>query len=177
MNGLFAVLIAFVTAALQVIFGHPKTLPNKPVEIENKTATKSSEVEKEATPSVKVDDRSKKLDIEEEKSEIPEPKPPVQVNTTNINMNDFRYANSTIVSQGDGKLSLQSSDDPGTITDWYKQKIVAMGANVKSIVTTKTNDNVLNSLSGSTGKASIQVKISKPSGTNTVSIDVTVSSS
>ncbi len=107
----------------------------------------------------------------------PRPTPPIQVVSTGININDFRYPNSSVSSSSDGHLILQSSDSADAITDWYKQKIIATGANVKSFVTTKTNDNVLNSLSGATGKANISVKINKPSGEASVSIDVTISSS
>lgn len=100
--------------------------------------------------------------------------PPVKVNPPLFDINALRYPNSLANEQSADHLSLQSTDSPDAITTWYKERIISLGANVKTFVTTKTNDNVLNNLTGATGKAKITVKITQPAGVSIVSIDVTV---
>lgn len=53
----------------------------------------------------------------------------------------------------------EHSDNPQTITDWYKNKIRDFGMNAKSFVQTNTNGNVLNKLVGSNGQLTITVEI------------------
>lgn len=164
MNSFLAALVALITSLVGIFSAHPKTLP-KATKIENNVSATASAQTKITTPSA-----------------VPAPPPtptppithPIDVNPTGVNVNDLRYPNSTIISQGGGKLSLQSSDSPDTITKWYEQKISSLGMNANSEVITETNGNVLNSLSGGNGKTTISVKISKSSGGATVSIEVDV---
>lgn len=106
----------------------------------------------------------------------PTPVPPPKAKQSLVDIASFRYPNSSVKLEETNHLVLDSVDDSVAITDWYKQKIISAGANSKSFVTTKANDNVNNSLVGATSKFKISVKITKPSNFSTVSIDVTISS-
>lgn len=113
--------------------------------------------------------------VEEDKSsEIPTitkaPTPALSQNK----VSDYRYPNSQTISSSSDSLLLNSTDDTDLITNWYKEKIKNEGANVKTFVTTKTNDNVLNKLVGADGEKEIRVEISKEAGESLVKISVTI---
>ena len=102
----------------------------------------------------------------------PTPTPTKAVMKTDIS--DYRYPNSEILSSTQNSLSLKSFDDAKTITNWYKEKIVSEGMNVKTFVETKANDNVLNKLVGADGKKEIRVEIKKTTGSSLVEIEVSL---
>ena len=85
---------------------------------------------------------------------------------------DFRYPNSTIISQNGNETVYESSDDPKKITDWYKDKIKSIGMKTTSFVQTSTNGNVLNKLVGANGNKEVRVEISKQNNNPTVKIVV-----
>lgn len=58
----------------------------------------------------------------------------------------------------------ESDDDPGIITNWYKDKIKQQNLNIKTFITTTTNGNVLNKLTGASSNYQINVEISKSAG-------------
>lgn len=58
----------------------------------------------------------------------------------------FVYPNSTITSQSENSYELRTSDDPETVTNWYREKVNAENYSAKSVVKTKTNGNVLNKI-------------------------------
>ena len=99
---------------------------------------------------------------------ITTPKPAPTSNTTQDI--DLQYPGSNKT----GSNTYQSSDDPGKITDWYKDKIKSLGANSKSFVQTNTNGNVLNKLVGAKSGLTISVEIKKRSGDNQTTITVTL---
>lgn len=80
----------------------------------------------------------------------------------------WQYPGSVVV----GTMKWESRDDAKKITEWYKSKLVARGANAKSFVQTETNGEVLNKLvaAGSNGK--IAVEISKKMDNPVVTISV-----
>lgn len=86
----------------------------------------------------------------------------------------FFYPGATLVAQTASTLSLESSDDTDKITDWYKDKIKNLGVNVKSFVSTRANDKVLNKLVGATNELEISVEISKDPGAGAAKISVTL---
>lgn len=107
----------------------------------------------------------------------PTPKAPPTINSgSNYNVSDWQYPGSTILAATNSSLTLNANADTDTITNWYKEKIKASGANAKSFVTTKANDKVLNKLVGSNGKTEIRVEISKEPGSSVVQIGVTIKS-
>lgn len=84
----------------------------------------------------------------------------------------FVYPGATVTAESDSSLTMESSDDAQTITDWYKDKIKELGMTTKSFVQTKTNDNVLNALAAAKSDEEIKVTITKNSGDWVVSIVV-----
>ena len=88
-------------------------------------------------------------------------------------INEYIYPGSVIISSNGSTLKLTSSDNPDTITQWYKEKIKSAGMNVNSFVTTKTNGNVLNKLSAADGTTDIKVEIKKQASGSKVEISVT----
>jgi len=90
------------------------------------------------------------------------------------NILDYKYPNSRIISSTSHSMSLESSDNSDSITNWYKDKINSLGMNVKTYVTTSTNDKVLNKLVGADGNKEIKIEISKENTDSLVSISVTI---
>lgn len=86
---------------------------------------------------------------------------------------EFVYPNS----KDNGSGNYESADDPDAITNWYKEKIKSMGMNVKTFVTTKTNGNVLNKLSGANSEINISVEIEKKENENITKIKISLESS
>ncbi len=58
----------------------------------------------------------------------------------------------------------ESTDDPNTITDWYKNLIKEKNMNTTSFVTTNTNDNIKNVLAASNGDEKLHIEVTKNSG-------------
>jgi len=91
------------------------------------------------------------------------PKPNPQSPQTN---NSFLvYPGSTIISQSNSHLSLTTSADPQTVTDWYQDTIRSQNYSVNSFVKTTVNSQVQNKLSGSDGNQKISITITNPSQT------------
>jgi hypothetical protein len=90
-------------------------------------------------------------------------------------ISDYIYPGSSVKSQIGSSLVLESSDDPGKITDWYKEKIKSKKLNAVSFVTTTANDNVLNQLEAAGENESVSVEIKKEPGSSTVAINVSIS--
>lgn len=87
---------------------------------------------------------------------------------TNTNTSDWRYPEA----QDNGNSSFTSSQNPTTITNWYKDKIKSLGMNTTSFVTTNTNDNVLNKLAGANGSENVTIEIKKDSSESTTHITI-----
>jgi hypothetical protein len=87
------------------------------------------------------------------------PLPPSPV--TGGGLNEYRYANSELLSQTASELHLKSLEDTDTVTTWYKEKVRAEGMNIKTFVTTKANEKVLNKLSGASANREVRVEITK----------------
>jgi len=93
------------------------------------------------------------------------------------NILEYKYPNSQIVSSTSTLMSLESSDNSDSITDWYKGKINSLGMNVKTFVTTSANEKVLNKLVGADGVKEINIEISKEDSQSIVKISITIISS
>lgn len=86
---------------------------------------------------------------------------------------DLKYPNSESTVSNIDSAFYESTDDPDTITNWYKGKIRSFGMNTKSFVQTKTNGNVLNKLAAANGNREINIEITKKNGEPKVKIKVT----
>lgn len=106
------------------------------------------------------------------------PKPTIMAqtntnNSTNNNdLNQFRYPNGKIISSGNTQITIESTDTPNQITDWYKQKIQGLGMNTQSFVSTNTNNNVLNSLAAAGNGINIKIEIRKDAGDSVTTIKI-----
>lgn len=89
----------------------------------------------------------------------------------NSNTSDFIYPGAHVLTTQDNTM-LESNDDPGIITSWYKGKIKNLGWNTTSIIENTVNDNVSNQLVASNGNREVRVQISKQSNQTTVHITV-----
>ncbi|MFH1186843.1 MAG: hypothetical protein V1697_01570 [Candidatus Levyibacteriota bacterium] len=123
----------------------------------------------------------------EEKTPTPIPtKIPIQTNTIIENTptftsevkqvqgisNTWVYPNSQQLSNSGNAINLQSYDDVGQITNWYKERIREIGMNAVSFVSTSTNGNVLNKLSGADEHQEIGIEITKQASSQLVEIRV-----
>src|SRR3990172_1860253 len=78
-----------------------------------------------------------------------------------VSLESYKYPNSVDVSTSQKTLTLQSQDSSNTVTDWYKNKIINEGMNVKTFVKTSANSNILNKLTGAREGEEVNVEISK----------------
>jgi len=101
------------------------------------------------------------------------PQPTVNI-SSDIQLQTYKYPNSSVINSGSNSLNLQSDASPKLITDWYKETINSNGFNVTSFVTTSTNDNVLNKLAAAKSGQNIEVEIEKKSGESKTSVKVTL---
>lgn len=92
----------------------------------------------------------------------------------NASIDFYVYPGSTIINTSSSSLTLQSSDPPDAVTNWYKEKIKAEGMNAKSFVQTSTNGTVHNELVAAGNGKKILVSIKKNPDQSMVRIDVSL---
>lgn len=81
----------------------------------------------------------------------------------------YKYSPSMVVSETESKITLRSENNPEDITNWYKEKIRSEGMNIKTFVTTRANDKILNKLAGADSDRELYVEITKnPQDTETL---------
>jgi hypothetical protein len=88
-----------------------------------------------------------------------------------IASSDWIYPNSSVLSQGE-KLILVSTDDAGTITDWYGAKINSEGYNTRNSIKASANDNIKNVISAARADGSVDVEITKNPSDNFARIEL-----
>lgn len=89
-------------------------------------------------------------------------------------LDNFMYPQSKRISALATRLTLESTDDPQIITDWYKDKIKNLGMNTTAFVQTSTNGNILNKLTGASREVKVEIEIKKKSSESQVLIIVTL---
>lgn len=80
---------------------------------------------------------------------------------SNIQISQLIYPGSNIIHQSESSLDLISSDNPKTISEWYKAKIKELNMAVTTSVFTQTNDKYLIKLSGANGEFGVKVEVNK----------------
>ncbi len=85
------------------------------------------------------------------------------------------YPGASVISSN-GKLTLNSSDDPDKVTEWYRAKINSGGYNIRNSVKTSANDNIRNVISAAGNDTSVEVEITKKPSDSISRIEVEVSS-
>ena len=86
----------------------------------------------------------------------------------------FIYPHAQLLEQNETNLHMTSNEPEETITQWYQDKIIGEGINVRSFVKTKTNGNVLNKLVGAKDSDEVIVEITKEAESDTTNILVTI---
>jgi hypothetical protein len=81
-----------------------------------------------------------------------------------FDLESFRYPGSRTKSISSNLLLLETDDNADEVTEWYKEKILSLNMSVRSFVTTKTNDNILNKLVGARSGLEVEVEIKKSEG-------------
>lgn len=174
-------IFAVIIASLVLIFGIAYSRMQKVVGFKKEEIVLSAETNEElADEGVKKDTNDKNaFSYTQEKTITSMPsfaptQTPSVTKSSDINtaLDNFIYPGSEMVSSNDSSLQLRSSSDVDNITDWYKEKIRSLNMNVKSFVTTKTNDNVLNKLVGANGNSEISVEVKKEPKNNYSEISV-----
>ncbi|MBI2032729.1 MAG: hypothetical protein HYT09_03745 [Candidatus Levybacteria bacterium] len=97
---------------------------------------------------------------------------PTTVQQNTYSGSDFIYPGSLVTSSGGNTFVMTSSDGSDKITIWYTDRLGNYSA--KSFVRTKSNGNVLNKLSASSGGQKIQVEITQSASSNTTNIKVEI---
>lgn len=92
--------------------------------------------------------------------------------STSSDLNSFKYPEATNLSSSTNSLNLESADDPQVITDWYKEKIRALGMNTKNFVQTKTNGDISNKLVGVKDNFEIAIEIKKSKNNQKTTINI-----
>jgi len=100
------------------------------------------------------------------------PSTSIPIPSSQRNMSSFAYPGSIILNQSEKEMTLQSLDDPTSITNWYKEKIVNLNMNAKSFVQINTNGNILNKLVAAKSGFKISVEISKKNNEGKTEISV-----
>lgn len=100
--------------------------------------------------------------VEVNKSPLPSP----------ASLSKYIYPGAQVITETKSRLELQSGDDSGKITQWYKEKINELGFNAKSFSQTNTNGVVLNKLTAAKPGDKIEVTIKKDQTQSNVSITV-----
>ncbi len=96
-------------------------------------------------------------------TKAPTPTPTPLSDNTVYTDTAFRFPNSKVIHERQGKLELESSDNVVTITDWYKQLIERQHMNTKTFVQTKANGKVNNKLVANSAKEEWEITIQQES--------------
>jgi hypothetical protein len=91
-----------------------------------------------------------------------------------IDINDYIYQGAVVIKSSLSELEMSISADPGTVTEWYKDKFTSKGLSVRTFVTTKTNGNIYSEMVGTLESETVRVVIKKNTDSPQVSIIVTL---
>lgn len=107
----------------------------------------------------------------------PSPSPALNTNNANQGINEFKYPGAKVISEDSGNLTLESPDQPGPITDWYKQKISSKNMNTTSFIVTSQNNSVSNKLVASNSNLQVKIDIERSENDPVAKVWVRVSNS
>jgi hypothetical protein len=97
---------------------------------------------------------------------------PADQTATSSSLNDFFYPGSVVTSQSGSTLTLTSSDNATTITEWYSSQLTDRGFTALSTAKTNSNGNILNKIGGGKNGKQIEVTIKKTASSGRVDITV-----
>lgn len=163
-GGLLLLVVA-ITVAQKAI--KPPLKETKPVATENIKPSSSLTPTLTHTPTVQEN-------TAQQPTGTPSPTSTNSPSSLSLSLDVFLYPNSKLTKKEGNTLTLESSDSPQRITDWYKEKIKSLGMSAKSFVQTSTNGNVLNKLAGSDGTVEVNAEIKKQNNESQATITVSV---
>ena len=143
------VVLAVITVAANAV-SHNKDKFNRELVDPHPTSRATTSVDETSGNKISVSVKS----ATDTKATSPSPQPAAS---------SYQYPGSVPISQN----QYESSDDPDTITNWYKEAIRNDGFNVKNFVQTTVNGVTENKLSGSSSNKEIAITITKSQGQNT----------
>lgn len=92
-------------------------------------------------------------------------------------LNNFIYANATIIEQDDTHVVMQTFEPVGTVFQWYEKKLDEQNARQKTTVKTQVNNDFLSKMSAAVLGNVINIEIEKKSGENITTIKLAIRSS
>ncbi|MCL5090731.1 MAG: hypothetical protein M1514_01840 [Patescibacteria group bacterium] len=92
---------------------------------------------------------------------------------SDFNINDFFYPKAVLVGNLNGNYLLKTDDSMENVIGWYKNKIPSSKMNVKTLIQTNTNGNIINQLVGSGPEGELRIEMSKESSQPEIQILVT----
>jgi hypothetical protein len=104
---------------------------------------------------------------------------PTQSKTSPIdsNLDLWIYPGAAKTTSSNNHLSLESSDNPDKITNWYKDKINSQGMKTQAIAQSNANGNIKNQLSAANTNYEIQITIAKSADQSITKIEISQSAS
>lgn len=87
---------------------------------------------------------------------------------------NLKYPGATVTRFDGDTMFLESSDDPETVTNWYKQRLSSLKMNINNFVRTKANESVLNVLSAIDSKYEVKAEIRRENLKSRVRILVSI---
>ena len=99
-------------------------------------------------------------------------KPTLQpTKTQGLNLQQYVYPGSTIISRTNEKFTLESSDDTMQIVAWYKQVLEREDAQIKNTVVNTVNGNTTATLTVSTNGRNMYVTITHSDAVTTIMLE------
>jgi len=94
------------------------------------------------------------------------PAPPIIETKIELNapLNELKYPDTKSISESSNAIRLESEIDVETLTNWYKEKILALGYDSKSFISANSNGNIEKRLIGQKENEELYIEIKKPNG-------------
>ncbi len=108
---------------------------------------------------------TKKIATNPSPTHVPSPQPsPTSQQTSPHNssaINEFLYPNAKTITNSAGTTTLETTDQPAVITNWYKNQLHQQSFTTTTVIQTNTNNIIENKLVGSKDDQTIAIAISK----------------
>ncbi len=107
----------------------------------------------------------------------PTPFPSTTTPAATVILQNFIYANSTVIEQDDTHVTLQTTDDVHTVFQWYEKKMEELHVRGKATVKTEVNNDFLAKLRATIAEGVISIQIQKKSNERIVFVEASISPS
>lgn len=167
---IIAIVVSVLTIVIGIYVNHSKT--NKRVLSDTTEVNEQLASSRPTQAPTSSPEASLEPTIAPTQSPIPLPSSLVPFGVITGQISEFIYPSANVILQRSAKLSLQSSDDPTKITNWYKDKLKNSGFNSNSAALANTNGNILNKFAAANSEIKVKIQISKKTGETVTSIEV-----